>query len=231
MKIENKILNFYRRVIFGTNYKKNKITKDDILNYCFDNAWVAMSAHTLHVKDKDGRKYKVDNDKHAKELKTSFKDVIQEKFFKSAGKTNKENIRDNIVKISETRQEDKNLNISLQLTIGQSQKLVNMFYKYLYSFKDIAWVRKLSFEDCDCPIDQINLIRIKEDFKNIENLDEQLKDFDKDLKTTSPVTYNGKCWGQIEDMTDYQTLQLAVDKIIQIQGHNKTRLDYDFDWE
>ena len=203
MKIENKILNFYRRVIFGINYKKNKTTKDDILNYCFDNAWVAMSAHTLHVKDKDGRKYKVDNDKHAKELKTSFKDVIQEKFFKSAGKTNKENIRDNIVKISETR----------------------------YSFKDIAWVRKLSFEDCDCPIDQINLIRIKEDFKNIENLDEQLKDFDKDLKTTSPVTYNGKCWSQIEDMTDYQTLQLAVDKIIQIQGHNKTRLDYDFDWE
>lgn len=51
--------------------------------------------------------------------------------------------------------------LSTDLTIGQSQKVVNMFLKYLCTFDDLWPKLKYEFEIFDCPIDNYILKNIK----------------------------------------------------------------------
>lgn len=53
IEIEEKVLEFYRRVIFGKGYKSNEITE-----CCFNNAWNDM-ARTLKSNNKNSKKMKL----------------------------------------------------------------------------------------------------------------------------------------------------------------------------
>ena len=49
--IECKSLDFYRRVIFGSNYDAAQVKNQNIeivMNWCFNNAWGDMARHTLN---------------------------------------------------------------------------------------------------------------------------------------------------------------------------------------
>ena len=47
----------------------------------------------------------------------------------------------------------------MEFTFGQAQKVVNMFFKYLYTFKDESEINlnENDFDSCDCPVDSIIL--------------------------------------------------------------------------
>ncbi len=232
--MEEKTLNFYRRCIFGAKYKKTNLSKKDIIiNYCFNNAWQDMASHTFTVKiekaENNNKTYKEKHDDEIKKLKEEFKKSVFEKYFFNEKAT----IRNKIKEISQEKRKNDSLGLSIQLTIGQSQKVVNMFYKYLYTFQDLnlKFIKSIKFSECDCPIDNINLKRIKEWIN--ENLKNEKTEIAKKLKKHSGTyTYNENSWSKIDNIDDYIAIQDFIDFIIEKEKDKyQSRLDYDFDWE
>ena len=60
IKIEKKVLEFYRRVVFGSSYKKDDNLKNlqNIEKWCFDAAGKDMSQHVLKGKTKVSKEKK-----------------------------------------------------------------------------------------------------------------------------------------------------------------------------
>ena len=189
--VERKIEDFFRRTTFGTNYDaKNPHDLNMICRCCFSNAWKDM-ARTYPVVDKEIRN----------NLKIEFfndlKDQVIDRNF---------NPRVLILKYADKH----------GLTLGQSQKVVNMFFKYLYTFIDNPNIDKNSFNSCDCPIDSIILRRISQ--KQLEYKD--LKFHVKDKLIYKDKTY---VWSKITDYDAYLQTQELVDSL-----SDGTRLDFDF---
>lgn len=233
----NKIVNFYRRLVFGSKFKKQNLDKNTVFEYCFENAWKDMASHTymvnINYKDVDINAYKNKHKNGIQKLKSDLKTDIKQYFFESDPfMVKNELLHKKIMKISSFSQTNNNLDMSIQLTIGQSQKVVNMFYKYLYTFNELDYIKTIDFKECDCPIDNINLTRINEWLsKNKKILNNELVVFYNDLRNTSlTYKYKEKCWSKIDSFEDYCIIQNVIDYIAN-KEHYSSRLDFDFDWE
>lgn len=164
--MEEKIINFYRQVMFRKHFNIN-MRKPDNKNIenvkfaCFITAWNDMSRHQANIIEK-------------------YKSIANELNFnlKFAKKSDKEELlnRDEFIKvffqcsiqfldklnsIEAIKLIDKHVSKGC-LEIGKIQKIVNMYYKYLYTFCFSAIQQNIhphfpfketDFEKCDCPID------------------------------------------------------------------------------
>ena len=190
--MDKNILNFFRRSVFGTNYDISKPDDIDMIcRCCFVNAWKDMA-----------RTYKNDDTEKRTKLKDSFLSDLTEQV-----KSQKYEPRKIILKY-----ENQN-----KLTLGQSQKVVNMFFKYLYTFLDNPIIVKEQFENCDCPIDSIILELMsckRKEYKNIS------------FTNTGKLKYKNKdyVWSKIDNFDLYTELQ----ELIAILSKG-TKLDFDFD--
>lgn len=189
--MEERIIDFYRRCLYGTNYNnKDKTNIDMIAKCCFTNAWKDMA-----------RTYPVKNKAERETLKSQMlKDLTAQVYNK------KYNPREII----------NNYTNAQNLTLGQSQKVVNMFFKYLYTFSDLEFVKPEYFFVCDCPIDSIILNKIKKyqtEYKDIIILKDKVKYEDKIY-----------VWSKIDNINCYLQLQELIGKL-----SRTSKLDFDFD--
>ncbi|MFQ6752063.1 MAG: hypothetical protein ACLRFL_00660 [Clostridia bacterium] len=192
--MEEKIINFFRRAVFGTNYSiKNKNDLKMICNCCFSNAWKDM-ARTLPIKDKSLRqtlKENMFNDLYSQVQRHEYKPrEIISKYCQNA------------------------------MTLGQSQKVINMFFKYLYTFSDTPFINKKEFINCDCPIDSIIINKISS---------KQRKYKDLIFSQKNKFIYKDKTyvWSKIDNYDAYLQIQELISHI-----SNNSNLDFDFnEWE
>lgn len=164
--MEEKIINFYRQALFGRRFnvglqKPNKKCVDDVKFICFITAWNDMSRHQKGIVEK----YKnIANEfnfnlkfanKSGKDELLNRDDFIKVFFDKSLQFLNMLNSYDAINLI------DKHISKGY-FEIGRVQKVVNMYYKYLYTFCFSATQQNIyphfsfketDFAKCDCPID------------------------------------------------------------------------------
>lgn len=189
--MEEKIIDFYKRCLYGSNYDiKNKTNIDMISKCCFTNAWKDMA-----------RTYPITNEEEREMLKLKMLNDLTNQV-----SSQHYTPRDIILKYTNVQ----------GLTLGQSQKVVNMFFKYLYTFSDLEHIRPKYFTTCDCPIDSIILNRIKEkqsQYKDITILQDRVKFKNK--------VY---AWSKINNYDCYLQLQ----ELIQILSPS-TKLNFDFD--
>ena len=208
--MEDKVIEFFRRCVYGSSYKRDKKDIEHILMWCFSNAWRDM-ARTL--KPKAEYKDMLSGDKNKQDRETeilTLKNYIKDKYFN-------QNIVDNLkqqkfepIDYIKSIITDKNVKQSkMKFSFGQTQKVVNMFFKYLYTFKDEPSVKlaEQNFDNCDCPIDSIIL--------------------DKVYKTEK---YKGTVWSQI-DGEQYNEIQKDIQNIVDNSTKYRNKLDFEFDWE
>lgn len=220
IEIEEKVLEFYRRVIFGKGYKSGEIEK--ITEYCFNNAWNDM-ARTLKSNDENSKKVEVEN------LKSGIKGLICDKINDGLKHNNlKHSLKHiNISNLIENCQKENKINKNLIFSYGQAQKVVNMFFKYIYTFKEKLSLNEEDFNNCDCPIDNINLGRIK----NYDGTNQTVKDCIKNIKgKENNYKYSGCSWSNL-DKDKYQKLQGAIEEIVNEEKKYKNKLDYEFGWK
>ena len=189
--MEEKIIDFYKRCLYGSNYDiTNKTNVDMISKCCFTNAWKDMA-----------RTYPVSDEEQRKSLKINMlKDLTHQVSIQQY------NPREIIIKYTNVQ----------DMTLGQSQKVVNMFFKYLYTFSDLDYIKPEYFKNCDCPIDSIILNRIKEKqskYKDITIVHDRVK-------------FNNKvyAWSKIDNYDCYLQLQELIQTL-----SKTTRLNFDFD--
>lgn len=200
VEVENKVLEFYRRVIFGSNYSKK-----DIMNCCFHQAWKTMARTLSNIKDQNQR--------------NSIKEILQNYLVcDSEDKSNgiSEKIQNNKYEIIQYLVNQTQV-INKNFTIGQCQKVVNMFFKYIYTFKEELKLDKEQFANCDCVIDRTNIERLNAD---IDNYNQNSFEIIEKVKITA--------WSKIDDETVYNDFQNKVGIILDGQYENK--LDYEFGW-
>lgn len=222
--MEEKILNFYRQALFGRKFnvnmqKPNNENIEDIKFICFITAWNDMS-------------------RHQKNILEIYKNIAKELNFnlKFANKSDKEELlnRDDFIRVFFDRSIKflNNLN-SLEainlidkhiskgyFEIGRIQKIVNMYYKYLYTFCFSATQQNIhphfsfketDFEKCDCPID--NYI-----------LDAMLNKCILSKKERNSITWS------LMDKETYLNLQNKINNFIK-KYPSKYKIALDFDFE
>ena len=212
-KVEEKVLHFYRRIVFGSAYHKDNYTRNDIYGWCFDNAWNDMARHVYTKIDgcelkEDIKKYMIGNELHNiqdKEKPKSTTEIIigiQKELKDKIGKYNR--------KIGENKS---------GFTIGKMQKIINMFFKYLYLFKEDLELDKDYFKECDCPVD--NKILNNSDFKDVGKKDPNvLKEKLSKIK-----------WSKLTDIELYKQIQEVLRQLVTEQKL-ESLLDFDFEnWE
>ena len=208
--MEEKVIEFFRRCVYGSSYKRDKKDIKHILMWCFNNAWRDM-ARTLKLKAEYKDVLSGDKNKQSREAEILIlKNHIKDKYFN-------QNLVDNLSQRSfkpidyiKSIKADKVINQSkMEFTFGQAQKVVNMFFKYLYTFKDESEINlnENDFGSCDCPVDSIILQKV----------------YDKD-------NYKGTVWSQI-DGGQYNEIQKDIQDIVDNSTKYKNKLDFEFDWE
>lgn len=209
--MEDKVIEFFRRCVYGSSYKRDK--KKDIENiimWCFNNAWRDM-ARTLKPKDEFEQILSGYRNKQARETEIlTLKNYIKDKYFNQNIVDNLKQQRFEPIDYIKSIKADKVINQSkMEFAFGQAQKVVNMFFKYLYTFKDEQCVKlsEQDFDNCDCPIDSIIL--------------------DKLYKTEK---YKGTVWSKI-DGGQYNEIQKDIQNIVNNSTKYKNKLDFEFDWE
>lgn len=226
--MEEKVIEFYRRVVFGSDYiakvpENQKESK--IIGWCFDAAWADMSRHTLTFKN--ANLTEKDKQSKRKEFKSKFKEIFNDY---RTYKTNY-NIKNKILECLNIWKHNEHFTF----TYGQAQKLVNMFFKYLYTFKTELNLNKEYFNMCDCPIDKINLKRIHEYEKKYNYREKYVcyKNGTYCLKYRDNNNEIAVPWSKLDNETVYNNIQYRIDEIINQETSKdwKTRLDFEFDWE
>lgn len=219
--MEGRIVEFYRRVIFGEEYNKSSATKVGcVFKWCFYNAWSDMARHTLKWNDGSA-----DKDKIKKDICKDFVDDLTNENWRSF------TTQDIRKFISDFQNDVNNTGHFEWFTLGQAQKVVNMFFKYLYTFKDELNLQGCKvFGECDCPIDSRNFQRIGQDSK------EFCKGQPKIVRSKRYIVdQNDKekdvTWSALDDKNQYKVIQDRIDSIIQNSSSKyQNRLDYEFDW-
>ena len=226
--MEDKIVEFYRRVIFGEEYDKSSATNvDSVFKWCFYNAWSDMARHTLKWNDDSADKDKIKQD--------ICKDFVYDLTNVNWRNLKTKEIRDFISKFQTKMKNSGHFEytdgeIQKNFTFGQAQKVVNMFFKYLYTFKDELNLQGCTvFGECDCPIDSRNFQRIGQDSK------EFCKGQPKIVRSKRYIVdpKNSKkdiTWSVLDDKNQYEVIQDRIDSIITNSGKYQNRLDYEFDW-
>lgn len=209
--MEDKVIEFFRRCVYGSSYKRDK--KKDIENiimWCFNNSWRDM-ARTLKPKDEFEQILSGYRNKQSRETEIlTLKNYIKDKYFNQNIVDNLKQQRFEPIDYIKSIKADNSINQSkMEFTFGQAQKVVNMFFKYLYTFKDepILKLTEQDFDNCDCPIDSIIL--------------------DKVYKTEK---YKGTVWSKI-DGGQYNEIQKDIQNIVNNSTKYKNKLDFEFDWE
>ena len=103
---------------------------------------------------------------------------------------------------------------------GIWQKLLNMSFKYLYCFKDIADI-KFEWKKCHCPIDSVIA---KEMLKAMELLG--ISDKDNLVKSVADNEKKGVSWNSMKQ-EQYQSIQETVQSICRSKGI-ESKLYFDF---
>jgi len=227
VEVEKKVLEFYRRTLFGSNYKTESNTDEKhIIDWCFDNAWFDMARTIRAVKDSKlygkTKAIKAARANEISKLKGKIKACLSQKY--KCGNIN------NIISACLAKN-DRNVSF-LEFHYGQSQKVVNMFFKYLYLFKREMNLTEEFFGKCHCPVDSITLIRLKDDLEKIENeKSNQIKIYrSKKTNEITDVKFGTKPkkhWSNL-NYTLYNAIQELIDEV---NGNHQTRLDYEFGWE
>ena len=221
--MQEKILNFYRRIVFGKNFNNiknpNKQNIDEVKLVCFYAAWNDMARHQNNIREKyqkiaEKLNLKISFDNVSDRQERLNRDELICEFFKKAKDfLNKLNSQEAINRIDE--------NITKgDFEIGKIQKIVNMYYKYLYTFCFSAPEQNINphfsytendFSKCDCPIDNYILNAMKK----------------KEMLT--PNERNSIVWSSM-DKTTYFDLQGKIRDYIH-NNKNKYKIPLDFDFE
>lgn len=214
VEVEKKILEFYRRIVFGRNYIKDDRYKymNNIEKWCFDGAWKDMSQHVLKWNSKN-----LTTLEKQQERDEVFQQWSQDKWLICSKNDKIRSLITNLHVIVSNRINTQKTEIA-EFTYGQAQKVVNMFFKYLYTFKDCnTQIANFDFSICDCPVDNITLKRIKNDF-NCNDISEN--------KSGERYVYKYKktVWSKL-NKEQYEEIQ----KIISDNVSN--RFEYEYDWE
>lgn len=215
--MEKKVIEFYRRCIFGSNYKsnanKNK-RSNNICSCCFNNAWRDM-ARTFAYKNKKGSKDFTAEQNARKILKQEMLNFLinQVKKKKFSAKS--------FIKAFYNRE---------GLTVGQLQKVCNMFFKYLYTFLDEECLNLTIdlFSSCDCPIDKIIINKLIKKKSEHDKLFNKFKLLKLDFCKKDYIIFDGKeyAWSKIDNIEVYQLLQQLIASL------STSKLDFDFtEWE
>lgn len=222
--MEEKIINFYRQSLFGRRFnvklqKPNTDNINDVKFVCFITAWNDMSRHQRNILEKYKNIANVLNfnlefvNKAEKEELLNRDNFIKVFFDKSLQFLNSLNSHYAINMI------DKHISRGY-FEIGRVQKVVNMYYKYLYTFCFSATqqnihpyfsFREPDFAKCDCPIDNYILDAM----------------FNKGI--LSKRERNTITWSVMtEDV--YLDLQNKISKFIELHPKKyKIALDFDFE--
>lgn len=192
--MEKRIIDFYRRCIFGKNYDiTDKTNIDMIVKCCFTNAWKDMA-----------RTYPIEDDESRTNLKINMLADLTKQV-----KAKKYNPRAIIKKYTGFN----------NLSLGQSQKVINMFFKYLYTFYDVPDIKPEFFIDCDCPIDSIIINRLREKQENNKFV----------VLLRDKIKYKNKIykWSNLDNFDCYVELQELIETL-----SPTTKLDFDFnEWK
>lgn len=132
---------------------------------------------------------------------------------------NKELMSVNISKMPNVREIIKKLQSKCSCTLGVIQKVVNIFFKHLYTFADDLGLSDNDFSECDCPLDTYILKKIYADC-NAKNIPQSLITKSGKIKVGNTVV----TWSQLDDFGVYEEIQGYVDKL-----KTDSRLGYDFD--
>ena len=127
----------------------------------------------------------------------------------------------NISKMPNVREIIKKLKskCSCSCTLGIIQKVVNIFFKHLYTFADDLGLSDNDFSECDCPLDTYILKKIYADC-NAKKIPQSLITKSGKIKVDNTVV----TWSQLDDFEVYEKIQEYVDKL-----KTDSRLGYDFD--
>lgn len=203
IEVEKKIFEFYKRIVYGTNYSRKGISEiTNIEQWCFYAAWKAMSQHTLHWENGKDEKGKFNKKK-----------IVLDTYFakKWPSINNNDGIKSLIKDINDfLSKKVKGTNNVKSFSYGLAQKLVNMFFKHLYTFKDYdKQIANFDFSVCDCPVDSITFERMAKD----------------------GYVHNGSSWSKLTE-NDYKEIQNKIQTIVEnSKGEYKSRFDYEFGWE
>ena len=223
MKIEDMVVEFYRRVVFGAGYRTQNNTNENYVgDLCFDNAWRDM-ARTLRPKEEyksilGGKQNKETRSVEIELLKTEVKNCFNESLL-----TDFINQKLDVLKFIESVMCCNKTKI--EFLFGQAQKVVNMFFKYFYTFKNDLKIPESCFDVCHCPVDNITLKRIYLLTKNSSQ--EIVKLVDKNQDKYKYISYNKNLisWSDLSK-EEYENIQNVIDEI----NTYKTRLKFEFDW-
>ena len=115
-------------------------------------------------------------------------------------------------------------------TFGNSQKLVNMTFKYAYLFCYKNNQLTKCFSHCHCPMDNIMINVVIDEIKNLQNktLTEKQKRILNSLTSKGYKTFLRKPWSQItqNNIDQYTLFQNIVKFLADMQ--NITPLQYDY---
>lgn len=203
MEIEEKVLNFYRRVVFGKDYNKNKLTKENIYRWCFNNAWNDMARHIYD------------------------------------GEQNDDLLTESIIPLLDTGIKSEDIRTLIEkyngMCVGKTQKVVNMFFKYLYTFKDTELFNNIEFSKCDCPVDRQIIQKINKLLKYTTKLQKQGKigvcfpdGSVIKFMSTGTIKINDEVisWSGLKNVEVYKKIQDVID-VLKEKG--QSRLDFDFE--
>lgn len=253
--MEEDVVEFYRRVVFGklySEYRKkflngnvdfnecwhksgNKLVngyRNDIKFLCFLTAWNDMSAHQKDI----GKKYDIiatnigfaliKNPQGEIINRVEFLKEVFNKVESILDKLNSQNAIEEFYKNAINIDKTTLKNI---LEYGKIQKVVNMYYKYIYTFsislydnsgKEIipaifTYDIKKDFENCDCPID--NYI-----------LDSIYKKEKKDIKKVCGGELPKRPIWSLMDEDTYKEISGVLNDYIKKSSMYAIPLDYDF---
>jgi len=227
--MENKIINFYRQIVFGRRFKNDlKLTNnnqkqktqiiEEIKLVCFITAWNDMSRHQKNINNSYkfiAKEVNVALQFNSKKEITNRDEIIIEVFKSVKDTLSQINSKNAIEYMYNLYGKDK---IACGLEYGKAQKIVNMYYKYLYTFcfngaSVIPYfnLRETDFKNCDCPID--NYI-----------LDAMVAKKLLDGKERKKIV-----WSNMDELT-YNNLQQTILKFIK-ENANQYKMPLDFDFE
>lgn len=228
--MEEDVVEFYRRVVFGKSYFEYR---NDIKFLCFLTAWKDMSAHQKDI----GKKYDIiatnigftliKNPQGEIINRVEFLKEVFNKVESILDKFNSQNAIEGFYK-NAINIIDKTTSKNI-LEYGKIQKVVNMYYKYIYTFsislydnsgKEIipaifTYDIKKDFENCDCPID--NYI-----------LDSIYKKEKKDIKKVCGGKLPKRPTWSLMDEDTYKEISGILNDYIKKSSMYAIPLDYDF---
>ena len=181
---------FLERVVLTQS--TNLENPSSVIDKCISLAYKDMLTRGRHCLDTDLEK----GSKEKTKLNSNRKDVLKTIIERHNYKYDREIINEFI---------DKTKNFGEKLSYGLAQKVVNMTFKYLYTFSEYTKL-KIDFSNCDCPIDSHILKKLelaekydwstlkRKDYTNLQKIIKGKIKNDPLYKKLGKLAYDFKYW-------------------------------------